>query len=383
VFLRDAFAELGRKSARRQLRREATQHDQARQRALAAVGERAWQLQLPLSPAERQSLGAIDGQAGALAQHLGGLQAEAARLDAQRTAEIARNAHQQVIAELDKTLYRLRSEISAKSSATSAAGNQRIAILAQLGGSLYAQGRRDPPLAPLLGEVAAIDQARATTAAAMQTSQTASAAMPRGTMGKFWGSFMLVFVGGIVAISIATSKSSSPSNTRTASSTTKHAVVPFKPFTADEEVSGIGPKHTVKLYATETAMRSEGVENDTPFIMIFRLDKNVVWMLSPATQTYVELEIPMGAHSMPVMATDDPSCKIVGEAEIAGYHCSRQTCELPMGKRGNHETTRWVSEDLGGLVLKLHDSTTTIELKNIQFGNQARDLFELPTGYHL
>lgn len=426
TFVGDAFRELGRKRGRSRLRAEVKRQERERQRVLTSLGALAWQLQVPLSPAERQNLTVLERHANSLAVAQFGLQAEVTRLEGLRADEMTRSgqaqqavkaakqpidtalvaaqarnapppelawltqesarhgnelariiaAHRAALAELDRSLYNVRSELATNSAATTTAARQRDEFYSQLGGTLYATGRRDPQLAQMIDRVAALDQARGMITATLQASVAESAAAPHGAMLKLAGLLMLVSIVLAVVIGIAMTRDGKPKP--------RGGAIAFQPFSADAVViDPTQPKRTVKLYVTERAMRSEGVENGNSFVLILRRDKSLMWSLSPDTKLYSEQKFGDAPTSVELSATTDPHCKVEKQEEMSGYQCEKQVCSTSLGT--GHQRlieTRWAAVELGGYVIKSTDGYETIELTNIDVGPQDSSLFELPGDYH-
>lgn len=161
----------------------------------------AQQAQLAASLAKKQQLLAEKAQLTinlpAAQTELPGSAAEVARLtaDSQRFAEEFRKieeARQVVFSEIDSALARVRSQVQGSQQQTAAVEQERKGRFAALGLALYGQKAAAASLAEPIQQIAALDQTRAATQAALQASQTQTSAMPRGTMLKFSAVTLLV-----------------------------------------------------------------------------------------------------------------------------------------------------------------------------------------------
>jgi hypothetical protein len=442
AFVGNALRELRRKWERFNLRRAARRHDRARHRALVALGQCAWEEEVGLSAADQEALGHLETQAGSLAAELTSLQADKARLEKHRATEIAgrreerlavetkkrpvdealraaraapapapepdpalveENARLQAeldridaaqraaVAELDGMLAGLRSQIHAKNTAATGVSQARDERFAEIGAALVARGAAEPALASAMGEVAAVDRARAETAASIDASLAETAGLPRRTMTKFAALIASVaivltsaVVGAPVLLKRLRDRAARAAVTDTADLELPNELPPFRPFSADERVTEGGRHHIVKVYATETALRSEGEEDGHAFILILRLDKKLLWSLSPEKHEYTEIAFDAGDRADALR--DDSiktGCKLTGKERIADLDTVRELCPVTIGEGRTYDETRWIAEELGGIVVKRKDPVQIVELTNIELGDQDSDLFELPHDYDL
>lgn len=159
-----------------------------------------------------------------------------------------------------------------------------------------------------------------------------------------------------------------------------------KPFSADQ-VTRTGEKtKTAKVYATETAMRAEGVEDGKKYITIIRYDRKVMWSLLLDEKMYFEMPIPAGAQVAAGMKEMMKGVQVknepLGSEEVGGYHCDKSRMTVTwQGVTGT--TIEWAAKELNGFVVKKQDveSGEITEYKNIRLGPQDPSLFELPAGY--
>jgi len=159
-----------------------------------------------------------------------------------------------------------------------------------------------------------------------------------------------------------------------------------KPFSADLVKTVRSKTTTAKVNVTETAIRSEGVQDGHKYISIVRYDRKVMWSLMPDTKMYIEMPIPAGADAangmkemMKGVQTKEES---LGSEGVNGFLCDKS--RMTVTWQGTTSTTiEWKAKDLGGFAIKTKNETSgdSTEYKNIQPGPQDPLLFELPGGY--
>ena len=159
-----------------------------------------------------------------------------------------------------------------------------------------------------------------------------------------------------------------------------------KPFSADQVVTKDGKTTTAKVYATPTAMRTEGVQDGKKYITILLYDRKVMWSLMPDEKMYFEMPIPAGAQVTAGMKEMMKGVQVkhepLGSEQVGGYHCDKSRMTVTwQGVTGT--TIEWAAKELNGFVVKKQDveSGEITEYKNIRLGPQDPSLFELPAGY--
>ncbi len=142
----------------------------------------------PRLRADQEGLGA---EIGPLAEDVNRYAGEVARVEAEKKA---------VLSQIDAELSRVRNELGAATKESAAVGKDQAERFEKLGAGIYESRSFDPSLAEAAGQVSAIDRDRAETQARIDSSLAETAAVPRGTMGKFWGALILVplLIGGLV-----------------------------------------------------------------------------------------------------------------------------------------------------------------------------------------
>lgn len=103
--------------------------------------------------------------------------AEVNRLEAEKRAALA---------PIDADLKRVRQESSGASRESATVGREQVGRLRDLGAALYDGKTSEAALAPSIDAVSGIDRDRAAATAAIDASLALTAAMPAGTMAKFW-----------------------------------------------------------------------------------------------------------------------------------------------------------------------------------------------------
>lgn len=334
----------------------------------------------------RTALPAILGEVSKLAAESEQYRAEIQKIDeAQRAA----------LSELDAALSQARAQIGAKTQETTEVGKAREDLFGQVGLAVYESRSQEPALAEAIGAAAAVDEARAAASTAIQASLAKTAAMPPGTMGKFWGVVL-----GVICLAVAAgigadylwsrrgdrATGGPPTEAQESSQLSIADSIlpparPIPPLSADELVTEGDRHRTVKFYATEKAFRSEGQEDGRPFIIIVRLDQNLVWTLSPANKTYSETPMSFGGGLASLeQRVPQAGCRPQGEEKVGGYLCVKEQCSVTVEGK-TYSETRWVATQLGGLVMKHTDGVQTIEIGAVKLGPQDPALFEVPGGY--
>ena len=133
-----------------------------------------------------------------------------------------------------------------------------------------------------------------------------------------------------------------------------------------------------KFYMGKDAGRME-MQKKMRQTQIFRMDKDVIWMVMDKNKTYMEMKMQYNALVNYRPEGFSESCT-AGET-IDGH--PTQQCHLTgqfMGKKVENDI--WKATDLGGVVIRNRDGKGNgNELKNIVRGPQPAELFEPPAGY--
>jgi len=149
--------------------------------------------------------------------------------------------------------------------------------------------------------------------------------------------------------------------------------------TADTAMQG-------KVYYTPGKERREYTQDGDKSIMIVRHDKNIVWMLMPEENAYMENPIPMAGSSGDLSAFK-MNMTTVGSETVNGVKTTKAKV-IMIGANGvKMGGFIWTSKE--GIAVKVDaiavDKTSKerfkSELNNLQIGKQDPALFEIPAGY--
>ena len=148
-------------------------------------------------------------------------------------------------------------------------------------------------------------------------------------------------------------------------------------FSADLIVTPKGEEAmTGKIFVKGNKIRNEMVEDGEKQIMINRPDKNVTWMITPEEKSYMEIPYQETDNNFEEWTADrEKQAKELGEETVAGQACRK----FEMVEDGE-KTIYWVSKKLS-FPVKVENSDTTLEYKNIKEGGLSDSLFEIPAGY--
>ncbi len=133
-----------------------------------------------------------------------------------------------------------------------------------------------------------------------------------------------------------------------------------------------------KVFFTKEKMRMETAGMST----ITRLDKNIVWMLMPKENKYMEL--PLQPDNIVIgkdKVTGEIERQLLGKETIDGKLADKYRIVYELGNRRQSIFT-WVIADLDIPVKTVaEDGSWSVEYKNIKTGTQPGSLFEIPLGY--
>jgi hypothetical protein len=163
-------------------------------------------------------------------------------------------------------------------------------------------------------------------------------------------------------------------------------------YSADVTITGDGDtiKGTIN-HAANKERRELAVEGDVE-VMIIRLDRRLVWSLSPEEKLYIESTLdqalgrPLGPDGKPIQ----PKLRIEreGEESVDGQHAMKQQVSGKDADGTPIDGTVWVTDQ--GIVVRV-DSTVVdddgthhqvrMELTNLKVAPQDPKLFEIPAGF--
>jgi outer membrane lipoprotein-sorting protein len=156
-------------------------------------------------------------------------------------------------------------------------------------------------------------------------------------------------------------------------------------FSADMINSSPMGKMEGKIFFKEGNFRQEMMMGGQKQVTIFRKNKQVLWMLMPAQQMYMEMK----ADGMQNRAPVDPDeidrmgeKKYLGKEKVNGYVCSKYAYTFHDKSSGT--ATYWISDKLG-FPIKVEtrgaSGRMTMEYRNILEKTVPASLFDLPDGY--
>lgn len=160
-----------------------------------------------------------------------------------------------------------------------------------------------------------------------------------------------------------------------------------KPFTADMVVQANKKTFRGKMYAGNHALRMQvlvhpGMESTT----IIRYDKKVLWVLIPDQKQYMEMPIGHRAGMVATLRNKDAKYRIkdLGAEKVGQYACEKYQIHWSQnGKESDGLVWLASSGNVKGLMVRTRNEKdgATTEYSNIQPGEPAASLFELPAGY--
>ena len=153
-------------------------------------------------------------------------------------------------------------------------------------------------------------------------------------------------------------------------------------FTAKMILTQQGQNIPGKIYVKDKKMRQEFQDDRGQTITIVRRDKNRVWVIIPAENTYVDM--PLGLH-LPGQFLQIPpeamSKRLVCTEEMGGYQVERIEVTLRGGPEGITRQTFWVAPKLGVPIKTVSaDRQYALEYRDIKETKLDDRLFEVPAG---
>jgi outer membrane lipoprotein-sorting protein len=157
-------------------------------------------------------------------------------------------------------------------------------------------------------------------------------------------------------------------------------------FSADT-VTKVGKMNlTGKVYRQGKKIRQETAMGGVKQIAIVRPDKKVVWVIFPATKTYMEMpqtrDMDVSRYTDFAALKKYGAIKSLGRANVCGYVCDK-TLFIANDKRLG-TSTMWVSKELQWplrVESKGPHGLVVVDSKNIKTGPLSPALFEIPKGY--
>ncbi len=153
-------------------------------------------------------------------------------------------------------------------------------------------------------------------------------------------------------------------------------------FSADMVSVSKGQTMNSKVNFGTDKWRSEFQKEGTKMITIVRADKNVVWMVMPAQNSYMEMAL-TNEHKMGMTkkAPGEISRKKLGAETVNGMVCDKYEVTYT-NKEGTTKMYQWLStRDMIPVKSQAADGSWSMEMKNIKTGKQPISLFSVPAGY--
>jgi len=145
-----------------------------------------------------------------------------------------------------------------------------------------------------------------------------------------------------------------------------------------------------KLYLKGYDIRRDVTQGPQKNIMIYRMDKKVIWLLDPVQKTYMEMSA--AGKELAYLSPDDPKAKQalkdmgtvkkVGRETVNGYVCDKYAFSYRDKSMGTQY--QWVAQKLK-VPIKVEQKSPKFQMlaeyKNIKEGGVSSSLFQLPKGY--
>ncbi|MCD6560243.1 MAG: DUF4412 domain-containing protein [Deltaproteobacteria bacterium] len=141
-----------------------------------------------------------------------------------------------------------------------------------------------------------------------------------------------------------------------------------------------------RIYIKGDDFRQEMFMGGKKQVMIYRKDKQMVWMLMPENKMY--METPTNACDQNMPQTDQEQIenkankKYLGKEKVNGYVCEKYLYVYHNKSTGS--MTQWFSKKLNFPIKMDFDSSSghmITEYKNIEVKALPDSLFEIPSGY--
>lgn len=141
-----------------------------------------------------------------------------------------------------------------------------------------------------------------------------------------------------------------------------------------------------KFFVKEDNFRQETEMAGEKQIMIFRHDKDTVWMLMPGEKMYMEMKSDPKAQNIPQVdhrtIEDMAEKKYLGTETVNGYVCEKNQYIYHNKSMGT--MTQWYSKELNfpiKMEMEGPSGHMTSEYKNIKEEKLSSSLFEIPADY--
>jgi len=161
-------------------------------------------------------------------------------------------------------------------------------------------------------------------------------------------------------------------------------------FATPEEYSAVmetyanGRTSRSMMYVNTDMQRIEMLDSAEGAVTIVRGDLDVVWMLMPDEEMYMEMDM-SDQYSNPLTTTGstEVSRVKVGEENVDGHPCNKEQVTVTYDSGDTDTMYQWSATDLDGMPIKAEalDGSWKYTLHDIRTGHQDENLFEVPPGY--
>jgi hypothetical protein len=144
-------------------------------------------------------------------------------------------------------------------------------------------------------------------------------------------------------------------------------------FSSEMVSRSAGQSENARIYVSGDKMRTEAAGA----IIIIRLDKNVMWMVMPSQQMY--MEHPIDLERVPKTSKDmegEVGRESLGEDLAAGVQAEKFKVTYRNGVM-----YQWLLDSGFPVKMESDDGGWSVEYRNISFGPQPDSLFEVPAGF--
>ena len=147
-------------------------------------------------------------------------------------------------------------------------------------------------------------------------------------------------------------------------------------FSADVVMQTQGRVMQSKMFISHEKIRTETMGQ----IMIIRKDLNVMWMVMPQGNMYMEQPIDPNALTRTSQTMPGETERVpMGKEVIDGKPADKFKITYNAG-RGPTTVFQWIGEKQVPVKMQSEDGQWEVDYKNIQFGPQDASLFEVPEG---
>ena len=132
---------------------------------------------------------------------------------------------------------------------------------------------------------------------------------------------------------------------------------------------------TARFYVKGDKLRQEITEEGEQHIVIVRPDKKISWMITPSEKMYMEIPYEEGESFEEWTPEMEKNAKLLGTEKIGGMECKK----FQRDEEGE-KVTYWITSK-HPFPMKIEDSESVVELKNVKEGGVNDSFFELPADY--